>query len=130
MLAESLFPGSQAAQQLAAVGDLSLALLSGRVPVGSVPVNSFSALSQRAPANINQMLEAKSAAVPANMEGVLLPSADSAKSVAAIALDTMQYLQTGSVMVENAPSLWDGASSFVSSNFASGGFLLYPSAST
>jgi hypothetical protein len=120
ILAAAFYPGNQTAQDLATVTDLSLALLSGRVPVGTAQINSFSALSQRVSVSINGMADAKAVSVPRGMDGILLPSADSAKSFASWALDTTQVLQLGSLAYDRIfPASGGGGS-------AGGGFLLYP----
>lgn len=113
VLADRFFPGSQTAQNLASVGDLSLALLSGRVPVGTAPINTFSALSQHVPVGINGMLDARAVAVPRGMDGILMPSADSARSFGSTILDVTQGAQVLS-------TIWGQGSA------AAGGFLLYP----
>ena len=120
ILADTFFPGNQTAQGLATVADLSLALVSGRVPVGTAQINSFSALSERVPVSINGMFNAKAVAVPQGMDGILLPSADSAKSFASWALDTTQALQLGSLAYDRIVPAGGGGGS------AGGGFLLYP----
>jgi RHS repeat-associated protein len=122
ILANTMFPGNQAAQDVATIADLSLALASGRVPVGTSQINSFSALSQRAPVSINGMLDARAVAVPRSMSGVILPSADSASSVASRALDATQFGQLFSIGFDKALPI-DGGSP------AAGGFLLYPNKS-
>ncbi|WP_040571126.1 RHS repeat-associated core domain-containing protein, partial [Methyloversatilis thermotolerans] len=124
ILADTFFPGNQMAQDLATVADLSLALVSGRVPVGTAQINTFSALSQRVPVNINGLLDAKSVAVPRGMDGILLPSVDSATSWASRALDITQGGQLLSLGYDKAFPV-SGSQTF--GGTAGGGFLLYPS---
>jgi hypothetical protein len=123
ILADAFFPGNQMAQNFATVADLSLALVSGRVPVGTAQINTFSALSQRVPVSINGMFDAKAVAVPRGMDGILLPSADSATSWASRALDATQMGQLLSLGFDKAFPV-GGSQTF--SGTVGGGFLIYP----
>ena len=123
ILANAFFPGSQTAQDWATVADLSLALASGRVPVSTAQINTFSALSQRVPVGINGLLDAQSVAVPRGMGGILLPSADSAASFASKALD---YTQSGQLLSLGFDKAFPVGGSQTFGGTAGGGFLLYP----
>ena len=96
MIAETFFPGNQTAAKLSIVADLTLALVSGRLPVAMVQSEAtvWSALSNAKPTSINGMLDATAAAkaIPSTLSGVLTPAANGA-SKASRALDITQGAQ-------------------------------------
>jgi hypothetical protein len=99
VIAEKYFPGNPTAAKVSMVADLSLALVSGRAPVGLIAdeASSFSALANAKPASINALLDANAASVPSSLSGILTPVANGT-STASRALDGTQFATTLSTL--------------------------------
>ena len=92
-LAEWWASGDQAAQDYAQVGSLGLALLSGRVYVGTTLRYGDSAYAQYLPATINGMLDASAAAPTGALKSVLIPNAKPRESTTTKLLNQVQWAQ-------------------------------------
>jgi len=107
VIAETYFPGNPTAQKIGMVADLTLALTTGRVPVGFIQseTTAFSALSNTKPASINGFLDAKSAAVPSPMSGMVSVAANGT-STASKVLDAAQGAQVLATEDDLLHELW------------------------
>ena len=92
-LAEWLVPGSQAAQDIAQIGSLGLALVSGRVYVGTALKYGDSVFAQYVPLTINGMLDASAAAPSGMFKFALIPTTNPKTSTASMLLDQIQWAQ-------------------------------------
>lgn len=87
-------PDNQTAQDAAAIASLTLALASGRVPVGTRVMNADSAFAQRVPVGVNGMLDFNAAAPKGAYSWALIPNATPGASVMSRMLDRTQFLQS------------------------------------
>ena len=92
-LAERLEPGSQAAQDIAQIGSLGLALVSGRVYVGTALKYGDSVFAQYVPLTINGMLDASAAAPSGVFKFALIPTTNPKTSTASRLLNQIQWAQ-------------------------------------
>jgi filamentous hemagglutinin len=105
-LADWLAPGSQPAQDFAQISSLSLALLSGRVQVGTTLIYGDSPLlAQYAPATINRMLDVNAATPTGALRTVLIPNTNPGSSIGSSFLNSTQFFQGLSVNYDYLPRL-------------------------
>ncbi|MBI2308171.1 MAG: hypothetical protein HYU78_12795 [Rhodocyclales bacterium] len=107
-LAEWLAPGSQTAQDFAQMGSLGLALLSGRVQVGTTLVYGDSALAHYAPATIDRMLDVNAATPTGALRTVLIPNTNPGQSTASLLLDRLQKAQVGALLPDYSTRIYEG----------------------
>jgi len=92
-LAEYFAPGNQTVADLAQISSLGLALIGGKVYVGTTLRYGDSAYAQYLPATINGMLDARAAAPTGALKSVLIPNTNPGPSIASRALDLTQGAQ-------------------------------------
>ena len=107
LLAETLAPGNQTAQDVAQIGSLSLALASGRVYVGTTLAHGDSAFSQYVPTTINGMLDANAVTSPGVRSGVFIADTNPGVSTASLWLDRVQKAQIGALLPDYGPRLYE-----------------------